>query len=113
MGRNREKFYYLTLGIPKDSPILEKLRQDSAGQTIPLAALAVIRLEDYYTLLEKLSARESNEQLAALVMTRLDDCYALLKWIGSQATGENPSNGAAPAVDAIDHNTTEALAYWE
>jgi hypothetical protein len=48
MGRNREKYDYAELAIPRDSVLYQALCSDAAASGQPLAQVALLRLADYY-----------------------------------------------------------------
>ena len=48
MARNREKYDYAELAIPRDSALYQALCADAAASGQPLAQIALLRLADYY-----------------------------------------------------------------
>lgn len=48
MARDREKFQYYTLAIPKESLLLQMLEQDAFNTGIPLQQVLLLRALDWY-----------------------------------------------------------------
>ena len=48
MPRNTKKFEYVTVGIPRNSPVLRHLKAEASQSGTPLSKLIPVKLADYY-----------------------------------------------------------------
>lgn len=61
MARNAEKVY-LTVGIPRRSPLYTRLMADAERAGVPLSQLIIVRMLDWYALSPSIQTTEESER---------------------------------------------------
>lgn len=108
MARNTDRDALFTVSIPKDSELLQLLRDDAEQTHLSVAKLIVVRLKDWYLPTGQASVRRTPseppdiEEIALKSITeKLPEIEEPTPFIASQ---EEPP--------MLDENTQDALSAW-